>query len=87
MKIGIAILNCYRGCIFTVNQHGWTKYSLATLVHENTDYTFSDSRGSIFTVKGKKIPGFPGYMPGKGLERCGINPGTPGLIKLNLYLK
>jgi len=51
MKIGIAILNYYRGCIFAVNQHGWSKFCLATLVHENTDCTFSDSRGCIFAVK------------------------------------
>jgi len=51
MKIGIANLNCYRGCIFTVNQHGWSKFPVAILVHENADCTFSDSQGCIFTVK------------------------------------
>jgi len=33
-----------------VNQHGWSKYSLATLVNENKGCAFSYSRGCIFTV-------------------------------------
>jgi len=44
------IVNTNLVCPLITNQHGWSKYSLATLVHENTDCTFSDSQGCIFTV-------------------------------------
>jgi len=55
MKTGIAIINHYRGFIFAVNQHGWSKCSVATLVHENIGCIFSDSRGCIFTVNSRAV--------------------------------
>jgi len=39
-----------QACIFTVNQHGWGKCSLATPVHENADRVFMVIWGCIFTV-------------------------------------
>jgi len=51
IKIGIAILNCYRGFIFTVNQHGWSKFCLATPEHENRHYRLIDCPGLYFHGK------------------------------------